>query len=104
MHLVLNHLLNQFVFEFHLLTFYFYIKYGPYFFYCQINLFFQFHPFKLDFYIRFDPLSFNYNVFDLESFIRFFSFKFIHLHLIFILDLVHIILIMMYLVLNLLLN
>jgi len=46
-----------------------------------VNLFFLFHHFTLNFYIRFGPYFFNCNVFGLKSFIKFF-FKFIPLHLI----------------------
>jgi hypothetical protein len=67
-------------------------------------MFFQFHPFIIDICIRFGSYSFNCSVSGLESFIKFFFFNFIPLHLVFILDLVFIFLIVMYLVLNPLLN
>jgi len=71
---------------------------------CWVNFFFQFHPFTIDFCIKFYPHSFNYSLSGFESFINGFFFNFIPLHLVSILDLILIILIVMYLVLNPLLN
>ena len=67
-------------------------------------IFFQFHPFTIDFCIKFNPYSFNYSVSGLELFIKFFFFNFIPLYLVSILDWVLIFLIVIYLILNPLLN
>jgi len=69
-----------------------------------LSFFFQFHPFTIDFYVRFSSHSFNYSVSGLKLFIKLLFFKFIPLHLVFIWDLVLILLIVIYLVLNHLLN
>jgi hypothetical protein len=69
-----------------------------------LSFFFQFHPFTIDFYVRFSSHSFNYSVSGLKLFIKLLFFKFIPFHLVFIWDLVLILLIVIYLVLNHLLN
>jgi hypothetical protein len=63
MYLVLNLFLNWFVFEFHHLTFYFYIKYNFYYFDCYFLLFLFFSRLKLFFnFISYNLILFYFCV------------------------------------------